>query len=106
MGIVRANIQTVEDIYQLIWTAIASKRPVEAVYKGDRGCFVPIDSVGIDPENCGCCVINMVEKARADWKHRDRRPTGVAPCWRSSAKSGYERTRGARRLTIRALHPA
>src|SRR5215470_17604923 len=34
MGVVRANIQTVEDIYQLIWTAIASKRPIEAVYKG------------------------------------------------------------------------
>src|SRR5437764_5847332 len=34
MGVVRANIQTVEDIYQLIWAAIASKRPIEAVYKG------------------------------------------------------------------------
>jgi len=31
MGVVRANIQTVEDIYQLIWTSIASKRPIEAV---------------------------------------------------------------------------
>jgi hypothetical protein len=34
MSVVRANIQTVEEIYQLIWTAIASKRPIEAVYKG------------------------------------------------------------------------
>src|SRR5438046_10658713 len=41
MGIVRANIQTVEDIYQLIWTAIASKRPIEAVYKGLPRVFCP-----------------------------------------------------------------
>jgi hypothetical protein len=41
MGIVRANIQTVEDIHQLIWTAIASKRPIEAVYKGLPRLFCP-----------------------------------------------------------------
>jgi hypothetical protein len=41
MGIVRANIQTVEDIYQLIWTAIASKRPIEADYKGLPRLFCP-----------------------------------------------------------------
>jgi hypothetical protein len=41
MGIVRANIQTVEDIYHLIWTAIAGKRPIEAVYKGLPRFFCP-----------------------------------------------------------------
>jgi hypothetical protein len=41
MGVVRANIQTVEDIYQLVWTAIASKRPIEAVYKGLPRLFCP-----------------------------------------------------------------
>jgi len=41
MGVVRANIQTVEDIYQLIWAAIASKRPIEAVYKGLPRLFCP-----------------------------------------------------------------
>ena len=41
MGVVRANIQTVEEIYQLIWTAIASKRPIEAVYKGLPRLFCP-----------------------------------------------------------------
>jgi hypothetical protein len=41
MGIVRANIQTVEDIYQLIWASIASKRPIEAVYKGLPRLFCP-----------------------------------------------------------------
>jgi hypothetical protein len=33
MAVVRANIQKVEDMYQFIWTAIASKRPIEAVYR-------------------------------------------------------------------------
>src|SRR5438045_2740698 len=41
MGVVRANIQTVEDIYQLIWTAIASKRPIEAIYKELPRLFCP-----------------------------------------------------------------
>src|SRR5882724_2131113 len=41
MSVVRANIQTVEEIYQLIWTAIASKRPIEAVYKGLPRLFCP-----------------------------------------------------------------
>src|SRR4029453_229857 len=41
MGVVRANIQTVEDIYQLIWTAIANKRPIEAIYKGLPRLFCP-----------------------------------------------------------------
>lgn len=41
MGIVRANIQTVEDIYRLIWTAIAHKRPIEAVYKALPRLFCP-----------------------------------------------------------------
>jgi hypothetical protein len=41
MGVVRANIQTVEDIHQLIWTAIASKRPIEAFYKGLPRLFCP-----------------------------------------------------------------
>lgn len=33
MGVVRARIQTAEDIYRLVWTAVASKRPVEAFYR-------------------------------------------------------------------------
>jgi hypothetical protein len=34
MGVVQARIQTVEDIYRLVWTAVASKRPIEAFYRG------------------------------------------------------------------------
>ena len=28
MGVVRAQIQTVEEIYRLVWTAVANKRPI------------------------------------------------------------------------------
>jgi hypothetical protein len=30
MGVVRAEIQTVEEIYGLVWTAVAKKQPIEA----------------------------------------------------------------------------
>ena len=36
MGVVRAKIQTVEDIYRLIWTAVASQQPIEAIYDKRR----------------------------------------------------------------------
>jgi len=32
MGVVQAKIQTVEDIYRLLWTAVANKRPIGAIY--------------------------------------------------------------------------
>jgi hypothetical protein len=34
MGVVQAKIQTVEDVYRLIRTAVMSKRPVRATYHG------------------------------------------------------------------------
>ena len=33
MGVVKAKIQTVEDIYRLVWTAVASKQPMRAIAK-------------------------------------------------------------------------
>ena len=41
MGVVRAKIQTVEDIYQLVWTAVAGKRPIEANYDRYPRLFCP-----------------------------------------------------------------
>ena len=35
MGVVRAPIQTVEEIYRLVWAAVADKRPIEASIRGD-----------------------------------------------------------------------
>jgi hypothetical protein len=41
MGVVRARIQTVEDIYQRLRTAIGSKRPIRATYDGRERWFCP-----------------------------------------------------------------
>ncbi len=34
MGVIRAKIQTVEDIYQLVRTAVVRRQPMEAFYDG------------------------------------------------------------------------
>jgi len=41
MGVVEAKIQTVEDIYRLVWMAVATKRPISAIYKGLPRLFCP-----------------------------------------------------------------
>jgi hypothetical protein len=41
MAIVEAKIQTVEDIYRLVWTAIASKQPIGGIYKDRPRMFCP-----------------------------------------------------------------
>ena len=41
MGVVRVQVQTVEEIYRLVWTAVANKRPIEANYQGRYRLFCP-----------------------------------------------------------------
>src|SRR5438270_12197508 len=41
MGVIQAKIQTVEEIYRLVWTAVASKRPIKAIYNGRPRIFCP-----------------------------------------------------------------
>jgi hypothetical protein len=41
MGVVEAKIQTVEDIYRLVWTAVARKQPISAIYKDRPRRFCP-----------------------------------------------------------------
>jgi hypothetical protein len=41
MGVVRAQIQTVEEIYRLVWTAVANRQPFEANYQGRYRLFCP-----------------------------------------------------------------
>jgi hypothetical protein len=41
MGVVQAQIQTVEDIYRLIWTAVATRRAIEARYNQRLRLFCP-----------------------------------------------------------------
>jgi hypothetical protein len=41
MGVVRAQIETVQEIYQLVWTAVANKKPIAAGYQGRPRLFCP-----------------------------------------------------------------
>ena len=41
MGVVPAQIQTVEEIYRLVWTAVANKQPIGANYRGRYRLFCP-----------------------------------------------------------------
>ena len=41
MGVVQAKIQTVEDICQLVWTSVANRSPIEAVYDRRPRLFCP-----------------------------------------------------------------
>jgi hypothetical protein len=41
MGVVQAQIQTVEEIYRVVWTAVANKQPIEATYQGRLRLFRP-----------------------------------------------------------------
>ena len=41
MSVIVAKIQTVEDLYRLIWIAVSNKRPIEASYDGRRRLLCP-----------------------------------------------------------------
>jgi hypothetical protein len=41
MGVVRAPVQTVEEIYSLVRTAVANKQPIEAAYERRLRLFCP-----------------------------------------------------------------
>jgi hypothetical protein len=41
MVVVQAQFQTVEDIYELVWTAVASRKPIEADYQGRHRLLCP-----------------------------------------------------------------
>jgi hypothetical protein len=41
MRVIPAPIQTVDEIYRLIWTAVANKQPIEAMYQARFRLFCP-----------------------------------------------------------------
>ncbi len=41
MDVVEAKIQTVEEIYRLVWAAVANKQPMSAIYKERPRLFCP-----------------------------------------------------------------
>jgi hypothetical protein len=73
------RIQTVEDVYRLIWTAIANKQPISAIYKERYRLFCPHR---LGRNRLGqprvLCYQYMAETARPVWRLSVRRRTGVA----------------------------
>src|SRR4051812_4641358 len=41
VGVVEPKIQTVEEIYELVWAAVANRRPIGASYHGFPRLFCP-----------------------------------------------------------------
>jgi hypothetical protein len=41
MSVIVAKIQTVDDIYRLVWRAVSNKKPIEADYDGRRRRLCP-----------------------------------------------------------------
>ena len=41
MNVIWAPVQTVEEIYPLVWAAVANKQPIEAVYQGRLRSLCP-----------------------------------------------------------------
>jgi hypothetical protein len=84
MGVVEAKIQTVEDIYRLVWAAVAKRRPIAASYHGLPRLFCP-HRLGRNKEGeVRVLCYQYGEKAKADSSRPVRPPTGAALYWRSS----------------------
>src|SRR4051794_16214587 len=98
MGVVQAQIQAVEEIYRLVWTAVANRKPIEANYQGRHRLFCPhrlgrnregqlrvlcyqyggesqsgLDHVG-SPENWRCVALEKLSRVRL-----------LDPGWRTAA---------------------
>ena len=85
MSVVHAQIQTVEEIYRVVWAAVANKQPIEANYQGRHRLFCP-HRVGRNREGqLRVLCYNTVATAGADSTRWVRRRTGVVLRWRNSA---------------------
>ena len=95
MNVVRAQIQTVEEIYRLVWTAVANRQPIEAGYEGRSRLFCP-HRLGRNSE--GRLRVLCYHSGGDSWS--GLQPFGfvgglaVVLRWRSSAGRGYRRIAG------------
>jgi hypothetical protein len=73
MGVVRAQMQTVEEIYRLVWTTVANKKPIQANYQAGIVCFVRTGWGGIERGSFEYSAINMAATVRVASIQRVRR---------------------------------
>jgi hypothetical protein len=85
MRVVQAQIQTVEKIYRLVWTAVENKQPIEAMYQERLRLFCPHRLRRNRQDGFAYSAINTAGKAGVDSNRRARLQTGVVLHWRNSA---------------------
>jgi hypothetical protein len=96
MRVVQAQIQTAEEIYRLVWTAVENKQPIGRCIKGGSGCFAHIDWAGIAKDGFAYSAINTAESLSG------LQPAGSPANWRCVALEKLSRVK----LTDDAWHTA
>jgi hypothetical protein len=86
MSVVRAQIQTVEEIYGLVWTAAANKQPIEPATKAGIDYFVHTDWAEIGKDSFAYSATSTAATAGVDSIHWDRLQTGGVLRWRNSVE--------------------
>jgi len=105
MGVVQAKIQTVEDIYRLVRTAVISKRPIRAGYHGRERWFCP-HRLGRNREGqMRVLCYQYGGTVAADGKRMALRLTGAVLRWRNLAEWSCWKMHGTRHPTIPAHKP-
>jgi hypothetical protein len=86
IGVTEAKIQTVEDIYRLVRTAVVSKRPIRAIYNGRERWFC-LHKLGRNREGQTRVLCYQYRgRASAGCKLLAPRQTGVVSSWRNLAE--------------------
>jgi hypothetical protein len=85
MSVVQARIQTVEDIYRLVWTAGADKKPIEAIYDKRLRLFCPHRLGRNRAGELRVLCYQYGGESRSGLEVVVSRPTGAAPRLRNSA---------------------
>ena len=86
MRVVQAQIQTVEEIYRLVWTAVSNKQPIEANYQGRHRLFGPHRLGRNGKGNFAYCATHTAAKAGAQ-------PAGSPANWRCVALEKLSRVK-------------
>ena len=85
VGVIRVPMRPVEEIYRLVWVAVANKQPIEAAYQGRLRLFCP-HRLGRNREGrLGVLCYQYGGDSRSGLRPVGRRKTGVVSRWRNSA---------------------
>jgi hypothetical protein len=101
MGVVEAKIQTVDDIYRLIWTATSHKQPMRAMYKDLPRLFCPHRLGRNRAGELRVLCYQYGGESESGLNQWVRRQTGAASYWKGSVQWNCWMALGDPRRTIR-----